>query len=104
MFIIMLLLKSAVILLFFATNFTVIFFVFADDNYCNCGRFDGRNSKSNSRIYNGHDAPLGRFPWQILVKVTNTISKSFMNYGGVIISKKHIVTCAHCLKPIVDDP
>ena len=101
MFKIMLLLKSAVILLFFST---VIFFVFADDNYCNCGRFDGRNSKSNSRIYNGHDAPLGRFPWQILVKVTNTISKSFVNYGGVIISKKHIVTCAHCLKPIVDDP
>jgi len=58
---------------------------------CSCGK---ANSKS-LRIVNGQNAEANEFPWQVAL---------FSNYGqqfdcgGSIVSKRHVVTAAHCVE------
>ena len=64
------------------------------ENHCDCGKFE---YKTNSRIYLGTKADPKRFPWQILIMLNKDIN-TFRVYGGVLISQRHIVTCAHFME------
>ena len=61
------------------------------ENHCDCGKFE---YQTNSRIYQGIKVDQKRFPWQILIMLNKDISP-FRVYGGVLISQRHIVSCAH---------
>ena len=70
---------------------------------CDCGTF--QTSSKNSRIWNGNNATKLRYPWYIHIKEykesdPGTASAS----GGTLISKKHVLTCAHCVEHIIEDP
>ena len=79
---------------------------------CNCGTISPA-PKSNTRIFNGQNAAKNEYPWQVFIKI------EFQNYpypnhplimcsgeviyptdhihmfGGVLISKKHVLTISH---------
>ena len=73
-----------------------VLLIFAE-NDCECGKHE---HISNSRIYKGTTADPRRFPWQILIILTENSNAYY--YGGVLISKKHIVTCAHCMEVLMN--
>ena len=78
---------------------------------CSCGKIS--SPKSNAKIFNGQNAANNEYPWQVFIKI------EFQNYpypndplimnsgeviyptdhihmfGGVLISKKHILTISH---------
>ena len=64
---------------------------------CNCGKFSKAKDRTlqNTRIYNGRDADHKDYPWQILLKIVAT-NKILKTCGGSLISRKHILTAAHC--------
>ena len=64
---------------------------------CNCGKFSKAKDRTlqNTRIYNGRDADHKDYPWQILIKIVST-NKILKSCGGSLISRKHILTAAHC--------
>lgn len=47
------------------------------------------------QIIGGHDAPPEKYPYQVSLK-TSGINTHFC--GGAIISKKYVITAAHCLE------
>ena len=65
---------------------------------CHCGQ--QFRLKSNARIFNGQDADDLQFPYYVYIQF-NTESKEVADYefGGALISKKHILTCAHGFYP-----
>ena len=74
----------------------VLFFITPNECKCLCGL------KENfyGRIFKGYPAHQWSIPWQILIQVM-TISAGIENkrqYGGVLISEKHVVTCAKCME------
>ena len=60
-----------------------------------CGRniyMDVPSTNQNQGIVGGTDAASNEFPWQVGIQYRN----SFI-CGGSIVSKRHIVTAAHCI-------
>lgn len=49
------------------------------------------------RIVNGLRVPPKRFPWSVLIQVTNFELKKSGNCGGTIITERHVLTAGHCL-------
>ncbi|KAF7271762.1 hypothetical protein GWI33_015405 [Rhynchophorus ferrugineus] len=62
------------------------------DNIC------GRPIATNSLIVNGHSVPKGAYPW--LVAIFRQLENLSLNYicSGSLISNRHVVTAAHCVK------
>ena len=61
------------------------------------------NHTNPSRIWQGWDAPDDRFPWQVLITMASVPPSKTTFCGGVVISKYHILTAAHCLEAFFDD-
>ena len=75
-----------------------ILFALITSNECKC--LCGLKENFYGRIFNGFPAQQWSIPWQILIQVI-TISVGIENerqYGGVLISEKHVVTCAKCME------
>ena len=69
---------------------------------CQCGK--NRINERVKRIHNGENAQMGQYPWQIHLQIQyfqNVYENNIFfdkYYGGVLISKKHILTCASCME------
>uniref|UniRef100_A0A336KGF2 CSON007431 protein n=1 Tax=Culicoides sonorensis TaxID=179676 RepID=A0A336KGF2_CULSO len=66
----------------------------AEDNRC------GISNASHTRVVGGRDASRGAYPWiaGLLYKVQS--SPALRNLcGGSLITKRHVLTAAHCIKP-----
>ena len=53
--------------------------------------------KQNQRIFRGDEDENA--PYQILIEIRFDKKSEYKKYGGVLVSKKHIVTVAHIFRP-----
>ena len=70
---------------------------------CDCGKI--QEPGQYYRIHRGLDTARWKHPWQILIEIlifdqSDILRKS---NSGVLISKKHIVTCAKCLQDFYEE-
>ena len=66
---------------------------------CQCGKV--QVNPRVKRIHLGQGVPEGSIPWQMYLRIVNFKASGGIvrkTYGGALISKKHIVTCAGCMK------
>ena len=88
----------------FATIFFITVFVvnnlitIASAQKCQCGKV--QVNPRVKRIHRGQGVPEGSIPWQMYLRIVNIKPSGGIErktYGGALISKKHIVTCAGCM-------
>ena len=77
--------KNTINMMFFCYLFVIL--VLSEEANC-------LKNIHNARIFNGQNALENQFPWHIFIKVTFK-DKTNEKGGGVLISKKHFLTCAH---------
>lgn len=53
------------------------------------------------KIFGGKNADLDEFPWMVLLKKRDSYGRVTFSCAGVIISKRYILTAAHCLNTTV---
>ncbi|XP_054266953.1 phenoloxidase-activating factor 3-like [Macrosteles quadrilineatus] len=52
----------------------------------------------SSRIIGGEDAEMGQYPWMALLAYVNVKKGETVYYcGGAVISRRYIITAAHCV-------
>lgn len=85
-----------------------IFYVILSLNTLNFGEFKslrgyyqniqfgkGKGTQQNDRVVGGHTIQISKVPY--LVTIVDTGTKSPF-CGGVIVTKKHVLTAAHCIQ------
>ena len=80
-------------------SFLVSFLSLYHCKMCHCGQ--QLRLKSNARIFNGQDADDYLYPYYVYIEF-NTESEKIKDYewGGALISKKHVLTSAHGFYPV----
>lgn len=78
-----------VLLLFACLNFIVDAKLRTRKDKCTCGKTF--KNRSSNRILGGSFASENEFPWQAYVQ------SSFGSCGGALISRRHVLTAAHCV-------
>ena len=91
-------------------HYLLVILTFSEE--VNCFRIIRTKNRNNARIFNGQTASKNQFPWHVLIVVGfpgkpleikpgefNPSKTQIQRGGGVWISKKHILTCAHTLYP-----
>ena len=73
-------------------QYLLVILAFTEDT--NCFRNSRTKKINNARIFNGQNASKKQFPWHVFMKVTFKDQRHVLG-NGVLISKKHILTCAH---------
>lgn len=58
----------------------------------------GFSNVTHRRIVGGTPAKLGAFPWMALIGYSNDLGETSFKCGGSLITKRHVLTAAHCLK------
>ena len=82
------------------TNTTMMFLhylivILAISEEVNCFKNTSHTKNiNNARIFNGQNAAKNQFPWYVVMIVTFDDQRQIIG-GGVLISKKHFLTCAH---------
>ena len=64
---------------------------------CTCKPKPKPKPKQNQRIFRGDEDENA--PYQILIEIRFDKKSEYKKYGGVLVSKKHIVTVAHIFRP-----
>lgn len=79
-------------------------FVENKNTYKKCGYFNpnltnpyAHPEDKMQRVIKGSEAKRGSHPWQATIRVRGRDGKSSHWCGAVLISKKHLLTAAHCL-------
>ena len=73
-------------------HYLLVILTFSEE--VNCFRIIRTENRNNARIFNGQTASKNQFPWHVFLEITFKDKRSKTG-GGVLISKKHILTCAH---------
>ena len=73
-------------------QYLLVILAYTEDT--NCFRNSDTKRIFNARIFNGQNASKKQFPWHVFMKVTFKDQRHVLG-NGVLISKKHILTCAH---------
>jgi secreted trypsin-like serine protease len=53
---------------------------------------------TTKKIYGGQKTDLDEFPWMALIEYEKAKGVRGFECGGVLISKKYVLTAAHCIK------
>lgn len=58
----------------------------------------GRKTVGSLRITNGKPAKRNAWPWQVAIGYNDTEGKIDYLCGGTLVTKRHVVTAAHCVQ------
>lgn len=58
----------------------------------------GFSNATHNRVVGGVDAQLNAWPWMALLGYSNILGEVGWKCGGSLITKKHVMTAAHCIR------
>lgn len=58
----------------------------------------GFSNITHTRVIGGEPAKKGAWPWIVLVGYTNNLGELSWKCGGTLITRRHVLTAAHCIK------
>lgn len=58
----------------------------------------GDSNSTLTRVVGGQPAKKGAWPWMALIGYTNDLSGLTWKCGGTLITTRHVLTAAHCIK------
>lgn len=58
----------------------------------------GFSNETHNRVVGGVPARLGAWPWMALVGYKNSLGEISFKCGGTLITSRHVLTAAHCIR------